>query len=123
MGWALGLFAVGIGIIGLISFRRRPQPLAAWCFVVLLLMLFGMLSLGMTGAGLEQLFRPLIKLLGLFPASLDSLWRISMLLSLMSPLGLLVGYWIGASKMVFVTVFIIYCFLCDVLAHLLVRVI
>jgi hypothetical protein len=124
MNWALSLFAAGIGVIGLVSLRRRPRPFAALCFIVFALMLFGVLSLGMTGVGLERLFRPLIKLLGLFPASSESLWRIAMLLSLIGPLGLIVAYLLSRSnKVVFIISFIVYCLVCDVLAHLLVRAI
>jgi hypothetical protein len=123
MSWALSLFAAGMGVIGLISFRRRPQPFVALCFITFVLMVFGVLGLGITGAGLEYLFRSLIRWLGLFPTSSESVWRIAMLLSLMSPLGLIVSYWISRSRMILILVFIAYCFLCDVLAHLLVRAI
>ncbi len=128
MGWALSLFALGIGIIGIVSLRRRPQMFAGLCFIVLALMVFGLISLGITGAGIEQIFRPLIKLLGLYPASEKSLWRIAMMLSLLIPFGLLLAY--GASYrlqrakvVIFLIIFFVYCFICNVAVHGLIRAI
>jgi ABC-type multidrug transport system permease subunit len=128
MGWALSLYALGMGIIGLVSLRRRPGVLVGLCFIVLALIMFGLLSLGMTGSGLEQAFRPLIRLLGLYPESEKSFWRISMMLSLLAPLGLLLAYGVSyrlqrAKVALFLIVFLIYCFVCDVVVHILIRAI
>jgi hypothetical protein len=127
MTWALLLFAVGMAIIGLISIWRRPRLLPTLGFLALALIIFGVLSLGLSGAWIEVLFRPVIKDLGLQAASSESLWRIALMLSVVCPPGLILAYFIslktkGAVRVALFTLsFIIYCFICDLGVHALIR--
>jgi hypothetical protein len=128
MVWALSFFAAGMIVIAVLSLKYRPQPGVGLGFLGLVLLLFGVLSLGLTGSWLEVLFRPLIKALGLYPDSQDSLWRISMALSLLVPLSLVVAYAASrrvATKRVLtgVLVFAGFCLLIDIFVHILIRLI
>jgi hypothetical protein len=127
MTWGLSFFAVGLAMVGLISFWRRPKPFAALSFLAFALIILGLLSLGMTGAWVERLFRPLIYGLGLGPDSSESFWRIGLMLSVACPPGLLIAHFaslraIGYLHIVlFVVSFIVYCFLCNLVVHGLIR--
>lgn len=121
MTLALSFFAVGVGLIGLIGLKRRPSFGALLSFIVFLLVVFGVLSLGLPGSWLERLFRPIIRALGLYPESEASLWRISMMLSLMFPFGLLLLYFLRNKTLLFALSLLLYTLACDLLAHVLIR--
>lgn len=126
MAWALALFLAGLAVIGFVSFKRRPSEKDLISFTILVLMVFGVLSLGLTGSWLERLLRPLMLLLGLAPDSRESYWRMAMFLSLVLPLGLGLAYRFSRKAprfkwLLFIGVFLIYGLFCNVLTHLLIR--